>query len=190
MPGAPSVRLPYPSARAAARRSASPPSPRVKSFPGGAAPAQAFQRPATTRMAGGKIACNIDRQGIGEPFLDQAGRDIDGLGSGNDLGDQGICLTLVMPSPTLGIRDADLRLISRQASEKRRCYSRDDGASAASARAWRRERVENPPLGETHLRPVRCQQSKLVRTDPEHSPCKDLGPERTTRPSAPPHQRM
>jgi hypothetical protein len=35
----------------------------------------------------GQVACNIDREGSGEPFLDQPDRDLDGLGSGDDLGD-------------------------------------------------------------------------------------------------------
>jgi hypothetical protein len=52
----------------------------------------------------GAVACNIDREGIGEPPLEEGDRYFDGFGCRDDLGDQGICLSLGLevrdwPSP-------------------------------------------------------------------------------------------
>jgi hypothetical protein len=35
----------------------------------------------------GEVACNIDREGIGEPLLEEGSRYFDGFGSRDDLGD-------------------------------------------------------------------------------------------------------
>jgi hypothetical protein len=42
----------------------------------------------------GEVVCNIDREGISEPPLEEGDRYFDGFGCRDDLGDQGICLSL------------------------------------------------------------------------------------------------
>src|SRR5438045_5534274 len=65
-----------------------------------------------------EVACNIDRESIGEPLLEEGSRYFDGFGSRDDLGDQGICLSLGHTLAHPGIGDANLHLYQQRRQRK------------------------------------------------------------------------
>ena len=58
----------------------------------------------------GEVACYIDCEGIGEPPLEKGDRYFDAFGCRDNLGDQGICLSLGHALAHPGIGDTNFRL--------------------------------------------------------------------------------
>ena len=65
-----------------------------------------------------EVARNIDREGIGEPPLEEGDRDFDAFGCRDNLGDQGICLSLGHAFAHPGIGHPNFRLYQQGCQRK------------------------------------------------------------------------